>query len=179
MKVVTARPGLVPDPSIHYVPADVLDPRANDGCTLLYYTGITRLAKNILQNVVGRYLDRDRAAMATLREIHAMGHRVADAMARKDLPAFGRLMAEAWRQNKQLDPDSSNEQIEEMLARVGPHLHGAKLLGAGGGGFLLMVCRSTEDARAVRRMLEADPPNERARFFDFDINHEGCAISVC
>ncbi len=108
-----------------------------------------------------------------------MGHRVADAMARKDLPAFGRLLAEAWRQNKQLDPDSSNERIEEMLARVGPYIHGAKLLGAGGGGFLLMVCRSAADARAVRRMLEADPPNGRARFFDFDINHEGCAISVC
>jgi galactokinase/mevalonate kinase-like predicted kinase len=179
VKLVTARPGLVPDPSIHYVPADVLDPKANDGCTLLYYTGITRLAKNILQNVVGRYLARDRAAMATLREIHAMGHRVADAMARKDLPAFGRLLGEAWRQNKQLDPDSSNGHVEEMLARVGPHIHGAKLLGAGGGGFLLMVCRSTEDARAVRRMLEAAPPNGRARFFDFDINQEGCAISVC
>jgi len=179
VKVVTARRGLVPDPSIHYVPADVLDPKANDGCTPLYYTGITRLAKNILQNVVGRYLARDRAAMATLREIHAMPRRVADAMARKDLPAFGRLLAEAWRQNKRLDPDSSNEQIEDMLARVGPHIHGAKLLGAGGGGFLLMVCRGADDARAVRRMLEAAPPNSRARFFDFDINHEGCAISVC
>ncbi len=179
VKVVTTRPGLVPDPSIHYVPADVLDPKANDGCTLLYYTGITRLAKNILQNVVARYLARDRAAMATLREIHAMGHRVADAMARKDLPAFGRLLAEAWRQNKQLDPDSSNDRIEEMLARLGPYIHGAKLLGAGGGGFLLMVCRSAADAHAARRMLEADPPNERSRFFDFDINHAGCEMSVC
>ncbi len=179
VKIVSAGAGLVPDPSIHYVPADVVDPKANDGSTLLYYTGITRLAKNILQQVVGRYLDRDRAAMATLREIHAMPHRVADAMARKDLPAFGRLMAEAWRQNKRLDPDSSNERIEEILARVGPHIHGAKLLGAGGGGFLLMVCRGADDARAVRRMLESDPPNGRARFFDFSINHEGCAISVC
>ena len=179
MKVITTDPGMIPNARIHYVPPDVLDPRRNGGCTLLYYTGITRLAKNILQNVVGRYLARDRAAMATLREIHAMPHRVADAMARKDLPAFGRLLAEAWRQNKQLDPDSSNEHVEEMLARVGPHIHGAKLLGAGGGGFLLMVCRGAADARAVRRMLEAAPPNGRARFFDFDINHEGCAISVC
>ena len=40
--------------------------------TLLYYTGSTRLAKNILQPVLGRYLDRDRRAMATLAEIEAL-----------------------------------------------------------------------------------------------------------
>ena len=69
VKVITTGPGLLPDARIHYVPADVLDPRRNGGCTLLYYTGITRVAKNILRQVVGRYLDRDRPALATLRKL--------------------------------------------------------------------------------------------------------------
>ena len=60
LKLVSTVPGLLPAPTIRYVPADVLDPKLNGGQTLLYYTGITRLAKNILQQVVGRYLDRDR-----------------------------------------------------------------------------------------------------------------------
>lgn len=179
VKVVTAEPGLTPEARIHFVPSDVLDPRANGGCTLLYYTGLTRLAKNILQQVVGRYLDRDRAAMATLRQLHRLPARVADAMARKDLPAFGALIDVAWRLNKQLDPDSSNEAIEGLLARVAPHVFGAKLLGAGGGGFLLMVCKTPSDAAAVRRLLEADPPNARARFFDFDISRQGLVVTVC
>jgi fucokinase len=179
VKVATAEPGIRPAPSIHYVPADVLDPVANGGSTLLYYTGITRLAKNILRNVVGRYLDRDRAAMATLRRIHALPPRVADAMARKDAAAFGELVAAAWRLNKQLDPDSSNDRIEALLDRIAPHAHGAKLLGAGGGGFLLVVCKSPADAAVVREMLDADPPNDRARFFDFEINREGLVVTVC
>ncbi len=57
----------------------------------------------------------------------------------------------AWQLNKRLDPNSSNEEIEALFARVGPHIHGGKLLGAGGGGFLLMICKSPADAAAVRR----------------------------
>lgn len=179
VKVSSTEPGLRPEARIHYVPDDVLDPRANGGVTLLYYTGITRLAKNILQQVVGRYLDRDRAAMATLADIHALPPRVADAMARKDAAAFGRCIDAAWRLNKRLDPNSTNDEVEALLARVAPHVHGAKLLGAGGGGFLLMVCKSPEDAASVRQMLTAEPPNGRARFFDFSVSREGLVVTVC
>jgi galactokinase/mevalonate kinase-like predicted kinase len=179
VKLITTQAGLVPDASIHYVPQDVLDPRRNGGSTLLYYTGITRLAKNILQQVVGRYLDRDRAALATLRQLHALGPKVSQAMARKDMAAFGQLIDTAWRLNKQLDPDSSNAAIEELLARIGPHIHGAKLLGAGGGGFLVIICKGPADATAVRTMLTSQPPNPRARFFEFDISDEGLVVTVC
>jgi galactokinase/mevalonate kinase-like predicted kinase len=157
----------------------VLEPKANGGSTLLYYTGITRLAKNILAQVVGRYLDRNRASMATLRSIQALAPEVVEAMARKDMAAFGKAIDTAWLLNKELDPESSNPQIEAILAKVQSHIFGAKLLGAGGGGFLLMVCKSTEDAYAVRRRLESEPPNPRARFFDFQVSPEGLSVSVC
>jgi fucokinase len=179
VKVATTAAGLIPDASIHYVPDDVLDPLTNGGVTLMYYTGITRLAKNILQQVVGRYLDRNRTAMATQRQIHALPPQVADAMARKDLAGFGACIDVAWRLNKQLDPDSSTPQIEALLDRLRPQLHGAKLLGAGGGGFLLLVCKDPAAAQQVREMLEADPPNERARFFDYSISREGLVVTVC
>jgi galactokinase/mevalonate kinase-like predicted kinase len=179
VKLITTRPGLVPDPTVRYVPPDVLDPKANGSQTLLYYTGITRLAKNILAQVVGRYLDRNRAAMATLRRIQALAPEAAEAMARKDLAAFGDAIDAAWVLNKELDPESSNPQIEAILARVRPHIYGAKLLGAGGGGFLLLVCKSPQDAVLAKRQLESQPPNPRARFFDFAVSQDGLAISVC
>jgi galactokinase/mevalonate kinase-like predicted kinase len=179
VKLITTLPGLVPDPTVRYVPPDVLDPKANGGQTLLYYTGITRLAKNILAQVVGRYLDRDRRTMVTLRKIRGLAPEVADAMARKDLPAFGSSIDMAWGLNNELDPDSSNPEIEEILARVRPHIHGAKLLGAGGGGFMLMVCKSPQDAARVKGLLSSNPPNARARFFEFNVSTERLGISVC
>jgi galactokinase/mevalonate kinase-like predicted kinase len=178
VKMITAEPGIVPDPRIHYVPQDVLDPRLNLGRTLLYYTGLRRLAKNILHYVVGNYLDRDRTAMETLRKLHAFPPMMAEAMAGKDIRRFGELIDVAWNLNKQIDPDSTTDVIEEILARIKPHIYGAKLLGAGGGGFLLMVCRTPEDAAAVRKVLNESPPNDRARFFDFDISAEGLAVTV-
>ena len=179
VKVIATEPGLVPDATLQYVPADVLDPRANGGQTLLYYTGITRLAKNILQQVVGRYLDRDRVAMDTLTRLRRVVSDVADAMARKDLAAFGRLVDVVWELNTRLDPGCTNAEVEALLARVRPYVHGAKLLGAGGGGFLLMVCKSPRDAARVRAMLEAEPPNELARFFEFAVSRSGLVVTAC
>jgi len=179
VKIASSEAGLIPEPRIHYELSDVLDAKANGGATLLYYTGITRLAKNILQHVVGRYMNRDRIAMSALRHIHNLPQHIAETMARKDLAAFGKYIDIAWQLNKRLDPDSSNEQIEALLQRIDPHIHGSKLLGAGGGGFLLMICKSPKDAASVRQILEADPPNERSRFFDFDINREGLVVTVC
>jgi galactokinase/mevalonate kinase-like predicted kinase len=202
VKMIRTEPGLVPDPRIHYVTADVLDPRGNlwegrgyagpgagraagereretGGQTLLYYTGIRRLAKNILRTVVGNYLDRDAAAMDTLRELHAYPPKMSEAMAGKDMRRFGELIDLAWRLNKRIDPDSTTPVIEGILGRIEKHIWGAKLLGAGGGGFLLIVARSPRDARAVRRLLEQKPPNARARFFDYEISHEGLNVTVC
>ncbi|MDT8300433.1 MAG: L-fucokinase [Sedimentisphaerales bacterium] len=178
-KIVTAEPGLIPDARIHFLPADVLDPKINNGQTLLYYTGITRLAKDILGQVVGRYLDRDRKTLFTLKQIHSLARQVAEAISRKDIRAFGKLISAAWELNKQLDPNSTNDEVERLFSRIKPYIFGAKLLGAGGGGFLLMVCKSAEDAGKVRIMLETEPANERARFFNYDVNQEGLVVTVC
>ncbi|MBN2137455.1 MAG: hypothetical protein JW720_06590 [Sedimentisphaerales bacterium] len=179
VKMILAEPGLIPDARIHYVPSDVLDPGANGRMSLLYYTGVTRLAKNILHQVVGRYLNRDRATIGTLNRIRCVADDSAQALVRKDVAQFGRMIDSAWELNKQLDPNSTNDQIEVLFERVRPFVYGAKLLGAGGGGFLLMICKSAQDAEAVRKMLEADPPNKRARFFDFDVSNVGLTVTVC
>jgi fucokinase / fucose-1-phosphate guanylyltransferase len=178
VKMIVTEPGFVPDARIHYVVPDILDPKTNGGLSLLYYTGLTRLAKNILHQVVARYLNRGRATMATLRQIRIVAAHVADALVRKDIATFGHLIDVAWQLNKQLDPNSSTEQIESLFERVRPFVYGAKLLGAGGGGFMLMVCKSGRDARSLQEMLEAHPPNDRARFCEFDVSNEGLTVTV-
>jgi galactokinase/mevalonate kinase-like predicted kinase len=179
VKMIVSEAGLIPDARIHYVPSDVLDPRANGGMSLLYYTGVTRLAKDILHQVVGRYLNRERGTMRTLSRIRTVAEDVGEALIRKDISQFGRLIDVAWELNKQLDPNSTNDEIEELFARVRPFICGAKLLGAGGGGFMLMICKSAKDAASVRKVLDSEPPNERSRFFDFEVSNIGLTITVC
>jgi len=179
VKMITTEPGLIPDPRIHYIPPDVLDPDANKGQTLLYYTGLRRLAKNILRHVVGNYLDGNRRAIETLKALRAFPPVMSEAMAGKDMKKFGELIDTAWNLNKQIDPDSTTEVIEGILAKIKPFIYGAKLLGAGGGGFLLIVAKSPGDAEKVRSILTADPPNTQARFFAYDISKKGLSVTVC
>ncbi len=179
VKIVTAEPGLIPSPTIHFLPTDLLDPTLNQGQTLLYYTGITRLAKNILAQVVGRYLSRDRQSLATLGRIHRTALQIADTLSRKDLQGFGQLVGTAWELNKQLDPNSTNAEVEALFERVSPFIYGGKLLGAGGGGFMLLVCKSPDHAKRLKAELNNTPTNDRARFFDYSINHNGLTVTVC
>ena len=75
--------------------------------------------------------------------------------------------------------EASNPAIESVLARVRPHVHGARVSGAGGGGFLFLICKSPGDAARVREMLEREPLNERSRFFSYEVNRTGLEVSTC
>ncbi|MGA2363190.1 MAG: hypothetical protein ABSG73_12105 [Candidatus Aminicenantales bacterium] len=59
-------------------------------------------------------------------------------MATRDIERFGALIDVAWRLNVDLDPEHTTPVIERLRARIERHVLGAKLLGAWGGGFLLM-----------------------------------------
>ena len=178
-KITSTRPGMFPDPRVHYAPADLICPRLNGGSTLLYYTGLTRLAKNILNDIVGKYFNRDRAILQTLSEEHLVARAVADALSRKDAAAFGRAVNEAWELQKRLCGFVTNDEIERLLARVRPHVHGMRISGAGSGGFLFMIAKSPADAARIREMLEREPLNDRSRFFDFEVNRAGVEVTTC
>jgi galactokinase/mevalonate kinase-like predicted kinase len=117
--------------------------------------------------------------MAALDSVGELAAELAEAIARKDLPACGHLVDLAWQLNKRLDANATNEHVEELLRDIRPYVYGAKLVGAGGGGFLFMVCKSPADAAQLRNRLESTPPNARARFFDFNLDSSGLVVTVC
>jgi len=178
-KLIATAAGLTPDPRIEFLPDTLLATPERAGSMLLYYTGITRVAKNLLRRVVARYLDREHTAIEALGQLRQLAPKAADALKRDDRPAFGRYVDAAWRLNKRLDPGCSTPEIEQVLKRAAPWIDGGKLLGAGGGGFLLLVGKSPEAAHELRRHLESDPPNDRARVFDFSVNRDGLRVTTC
>ncbi len=137
------------------------------------------MAKDILSLIVGDYLDRNRKTMRTLGLEHKLAHSMADAVSRKDPQLFGRSVDEAWELQKELCGTVTNEDIERLLARVRPYVHGMRISGAGSGGFLFMVAKSPRDAAAIREMLEREPLNDRSRFFEFEVNHKGVEVTTC
>jgi D-glycero-alpha-D-manno-heptose-7-phosphate kinase len=99
------------------------------------FTGITRRAADL----VARQIDRIPANGGSLQRMHAMVEQGADILAGSGpLEEFGELLHEAWCAKRSLEPGISSEAIDDLYSRGrAAGALGGKLLGAGGGGFLL------------------------------------------
>ncbi len=174
VKLIQTPAGYDQTPTLSWTQLD----EASKEHTLLYYTGLRRMAKNILRQVVSRYLDRDPEALRVLARLKSLALEMKSALDHRQVETFGELIGHVWECNKQLDQGSSTEVIEALIRQVSPHVHGVKLLGAGGGGFLLMVAKSRRDRDLLRQKLIQNPPNARARFFDFAVDSGGLRVNV-
>jgi fucokinase len=124
---------------------------------VLYYTGIRRMAKDLLGQVVGRYLAREVHAVQVLHSIKTLAVEMAYAMKESDWDYFGSLLDRHWQLNQLLDPHTTNAPINALLEQVRPYISGAKLAGAGGGGFLMLLAKTSDDAQDLRRFLASLP----------------------
>lgn len=116
--------------------------------TMLFFTGVTRMASTILEEQHQKVSTN----LADLREIKRNAYLAQEYLCAGDLDSFGRLMDESWQIKKRLASQISNGHIEEIYqkARKSGAL-GGKITGAGGGGFLLLFCppERREDVRAA------------------------------
>jgi len=120
---------------------------------VLYDTGIQRIAKGLLRQVVGRYLAREVAAVQVLHSIKTLALEMAHALREGEWRHLGALLDRHWQANQVLDPNTTNAPINALLREVRPLIAGAKLAGAGGGGFMLLLASDPDDAAALRQRL--------------------------
>lgn len=120
---------------------------------VLYDTGIQRIAKNLLQQVVRGYLAREVSTVQVLHSIKTLATEMAWAMTEGDWTYLGQLLDRHWELNKVLDPNTTNAPINALLRSIRPHIAGAKLAGAGGGGFLILLARDPESAEELKQEL--------------------------
>ena len=116
---------------------------------MLFYTGVTRSADIILA-------EQNANIVATRPQLHVLrdlaGFAV-DRLRSGDVDAIGPALRESWEAKRKLASGVSNGQIDDAVGRaLDAGASGAKLTGAGGGGFLLVIC-PMEQQRAVRRSL--------------------------
>jgi len=116
---------------------------------MLFYTGVTRSADPILAEQNANVAST-RPQLDLLRDLAGFA---ADRLRNGDVDAIGPVMRESWEAKRKLAPGVSNDDIDQAVARaLDAGASGAKLTGAGGGGFLLVIC-PVERQRAVRQSL--------------------------
>jgi D-glycero-alpha-D-manno-heptose-7-phosphate kinase len=118
---------------------------------MLFYTGRTRKAGNILSVQDGR----TEANLEHLHCLKALVTRSVEALDRLRLWEIGRVLNDGWQLKRQLAEGISSPEIEQMYdLALSAGASGGKICGAGGGGFLLLYCDPAHH-KAVRKAMEA------------------------
>lgn len=134
---------------------------------MMFYTGQTRSANPILAEQKENIREAEKAA--NLREMCALAEQMRESLLKGDLSAFGNILDEGWQLKKELAGGISNPEIDGLYRLALEHgASGGKLLGAGGGGFLLFYCPEDRQAE-LRRALPLKP-------FDFRFERDGASV---
>jgi D-glycero-alpha-D-manno-heptose-7-phosphate kinase len=156
------------DGAVDAVPLAIDDETRNnlEDNLLLFFTGFSRTAAAILKDQDQRTKHNDAVMIDSLHYVKDLGLRSKAALEAKDLVGFGKLMHEHWENKRKRSGGMSNPHIDKWyeIARANGAI-GGKLIGAGGGGFLMFYA---EDKVPLRHAMR-DAGLTEVRFrFDFE-----------
>jgi len=133
---------------------------------LLFFTGFSRNAGSILKDQNTRTKQSDGEMLKNLHYVKELGHRSKQALEEGNTSLFGELMHEHWEHKKRRSGGMSNPKIDEWYELgVKNGAVGGKLVGAGGGGFLMFMA---EDRNRLRHKMSAAGLEEVRFRFDFE-----------
>ena len=177
VKLLQSEAGFEQKPRVNWLPDYLFTHPEYRPCHLLYYTGITRVAKNILAEIVRGMFLNSAKHLQLLNEMKAHALDMAECIQRGEFDRYGKLVLKTWEQKKQIDSGTNPPEVERIISLVQPYCTGYKLPGAGGGGYLYMVAKDPEAAVRIRKVLEENRTNNKARFVDMSLSNKGFQVS--
>lgn len=137
----------------------------------LYYSGIQRKTEDVLMDQHTAMKDPQRKShrivAASLDQIKALGYETLKVLEKGDLRRFGQIMGEHWQHKKNLSDKISNLRIDKVYkAAKAKGALGGKVIGAGGGGFLLFYAESGH--HRIDRLMEENGMRRLEFRFDFE-----------
>jgi galactokinase/mevalonate kinase-like predicted kinase len=177
LKLLQTNEGFNQNPFVRWLPDYLFTDVQYQPCHLLYYTGITRTAKDILAEIVrsmflnsGKHL----SLLAAMKD-HALD--MYDAIQYGDFRNYGLLVSKTWEQKKAIDTGTNPPSIEALISLVKDYALGYKLPGAGGGGYLYIVAKDPDAAARIRQVLTSDALHPNARMVEMSLSRKGLQIS--
>ncbi len=177
IKLLETNPGRMQSPEIKWLPESLFKDPQYKNRMLLYYTGITRVAKSILADIVRGMFLNSSTHLALLEELKHHAENTSETISAKDFDGLAKNIQRSWQLNQKLDAGTNTPEIQKIIDKIAPWTLGHKLLGAGGGGFMLILAKDEKAAGLISQELTTNPVNERARLVDFSISTTGLQVT--
>lgn len=139
---------------------------------ILFYTNIRRPAGLILDSQTDNIRKKDSQVSDRMHRIKEMGHEIKFALQSENIDDIGYIFHEHWQEKRQISPDMSSSGIDSWYEWGLKHgAIGGKVVGAGGGGFILFVAKEDKRKELIHTMANAG-----MRFMDFRFDFDGVKI---
>jgi galactokinase/mevalonate kinase-like predicted kinase len=177
VKLLETESGWNQIPRLRWLPEKIFTDPNSQSSMLLFYTGITRVAKNLLAEIVEGMFLNEKEKLTVLKEMKQHALDTWETIQLGDYTQYGKQIAKTWEQKKRLDADTTNPEIENIIRKIDDLSLGYKLPGAGGGGFLYICAKDPHAALSIKKSLNEEPINPRARFVEMNISSTGLKVS--
>lgn len=163
IKYITSKPGLQQEIKVQHIKLDEETKDELNSRFCLIYTGQRRLARNLLRDVVGRYIGNEPDTVYALNEIQRTAALMRFELERGHVDDFAHLLSAHWKLSQLIDAGSTNTLIDQIFDSIEELVDGKMICGAGGGGFLQVVLKRGVEKRDLQARL-------KSVFSDTDIN---------
>lgn len=153
LKYISSMPGLKQEIKVTHVEIPESARKELDERFVLIYTGQRRLARNLLRDVVGRYVGNEPDSLFALEEIQKTAALMRFELERGNVDGFAKLLDYHWELSKKVDGGSSNTLIEQIFSSIEEMIDGRLVCGAGGGGFLQVILKKGVTREDVEKRL--------------------------
>ena len=154
IKYITTAPGIEQKIKVQYVSISDETRQELSERFVLIYTGQRRLARNLLRDVVGRYVGNEPESVYALDEIQRLAALMRFELERGHVDDFAKLMNRHWELSLKIDAGSANTLIDQIFDSVSDLIDGRMVCGAGGGGFLQVILTKGVSTEAVHKRLK-------------------------
>ncbi len=153
IKMNPARPGLHQEirSTVLSVPEDTMRELNERFCII--YTGQRRLARNLLREVIGKYISSDPDVLSVLYEIQRLAVLMQFELEKGNIDGFARLLNNHWELSKKLDKGCTNTCINQIFNTIDDLIDGKMICGAGGGGFLQVILKKGVTVDTLRQRV--------------------------
>lgn len=169
IKYITSEPGIEQKIRVEKINISEQTKKELDERFCLIYSGQRRLARNLLRDVVGRYVGNEPDSLYAHKEIQRIAARMRLALESGDVDAFAKLLNDHWALNQMIDAGSTNSLINEIFRSVDDLIDARMICGAGGGGFLQVILKKGVTKKEVHDRL-------KGVFHDFAVDVWPCRI---